>query len=235
MKTVLISAVLLLTLVAKGQSEKNPYPKTITVSGSAEMDIIPNEITVQIELKEYDKKGQGKISIDKIKQDFLSGLKSLGLPDTAISIAGYDGINGNPWLLKKRKKEELYASITYYLKIRSSKQLDEIVDRLDDNATQNFFIVNTSHSKINEYRKQLKIQAIKAAKEKAKYLAEAIDEHIGEAVTINEPNEYFVPYGVSNTMLRSKVSGLENNSDQTEVDFRKIKLKYDVSVVFALK
>jgi len=42
--------------------------------------------------------------------------------------------------------------------------MDALVDKLDDDATQSFLIVSTSHSKITEFRKQLKIQAIKAAK-----------------------------------------------------------------------
>src|SRR5215213_5063367 len=108
MKSVFITlSMILIGFSSFSQTEKNPYPKTITVTGSAEIEIIPDEIYVQVDLKEYDKKGQGKISIDKIKQDFLNKVKSLGIPDSLISIAGYDGFNGNPWWRKKNKKEEL--------------------------------------------------------------------------------------------------------------------------------
>ena len=34
----------------------NPYPKTINVTGSAEMDIVPDEIYVQVDLREYKKR-----------------------------------------------------------------------------------------------------------------------------------------------------------------------------------
>jgi len=37
----------------------NPFPKTITVSGSAEMEIVPDQIFVNVELKEYQKKRGG--------------------------------------------------------------------------------------------------------------------------------------------------------------------------------
>src|SRR3954464_2249282 len=112
MKSFMISSLLLLAgMTAFSQTEKNPYPRTITVTGSAEMEIVPDEIFVQVDLKEYQKKGQDKVSIDKIKDDFLKKVKSLGLPDSAITIAAYDGSNGNPWIRKKNKKEELFASI----------------------------------------------------------------------------------------------------------------------------
>ncbi|MGZ3925126.1 MAG: SIMPL domain-containing protein, partial [Flavisolibacter sp.] len=190
----MLAMTVLLVSTGRAQNVVNPFPKTITVSGSAEMEIVPDEIYVMVDLKEYEKKGQGKVAIDKIRQDFLSAVRSLGLPDSAVSVAAYDGYNGNPWLRKKNKKDELYASITYQVKLRSAAQVDQLVDRLDDNATSNFYIASTSHSKLAEFRKHLKIQAVKAAKEKAGYLAEAINEQVGVAVTINEPNEYFQPF-----------------------------------------
>jgi uncharacterized protein YggE len=238
-KFLLTCSLLIIGFASFSQNDKNPYPKTITVTGSAEMEIIPDEIYVQVHLKEYDKKGDGKISLDKIKQNFLTSVKSLGIPDSLVSIAAYDGTNGNPWWRKKNKKEELYASIAYQLKLKSSKQVDELVDRLDDNATQNFFIQKTASSKLPELRKKLKMEAVRAAKDKANYLAEAIEEKIGEAVTINEPMEYYTPYvynmAVANKMMRTEMQQDAAGSEETPVDFKKIKLKYDVTVVFALK
>ena len=231
-------SMLLLVLSSFSQTDKTPFPRTITVTGSAEMEIIPDEIYVQVDLKEYDKKGQGKVSIDRIKQDFLNSVKELGIPDSLLSIASYDGNNWNPWWRKKNKKDELYASISYQIKLKNSKQVDELVDRLDDNATQNFFVQRTSSSKMEELRKKLKIEAVRAAKEKAVYLAQAIDEKIGVAVSINEPIEYYVPYmqnfRMANKAIEGAVAGvaLDNSAP---VDFKKIKLKYDVTVVFALQ
>ena len=143
--------------------------------------------------------------------------------------------------VKKNKKEELYASIAYQIKLKDSRQLDALVDKLDDNATSNFYIQRTSHSKLAEYRKQLKMQAVKAAKEKADYLSAAINEKIGDAVTINEPHEYYVPYyneAPSNVRMMKEMAvaqAADMSANGTAVDFRKIKLKYDVTVVFALK
>jgi uncharacterized protein YggE len=231
----ILAMTVLFFTVGHAQNVVNPYPKTITVTGSAEMEIVPDEIYVMVDLKEYEKKGSGKISIDKIRQDFLTAVHSLGLPDSAVSVAAYDGYN-NPWLRKKNKKDQLYASITYQVKLKSAAQVDQLVDKLDDNATSNFYIASTSHSKLAEFRKNLKIQAVRAAKEKAGYLAEAINEQVGVAVTINEPNEYFQPY--YNTLANVQMKSMAMDqvaADQPQADFKKIKLKYDVTVVFALK
>ena len=97
----------------------NPFPKTITVSGSAEMEIIPDEIFVNIELKEYQKKGEDKKDIEAIKAQFLQAGKTIGIPDSAISIVSYAG--NNPYFWKKRKKDpNLFTSIIYQVKFKSS-------------------------------------------------------------------------------------------------------------------
>ena len=238
MKTVyLLLMSSLLTLTSFAQTMPNPYPRTITVNGSAEMEITPDEIYVQVYLKEYDKKGGGKVSIDKIRQDFLTAVRSLGLPDSSITVSGYDANSFNPWWRKKNKKEDLHASITYQVKLRNTAQIDLLVDKLDDNATQNFYISRTTHSKLEEFRRNLKIQAVRAAREKADYLAEAANAKIGVPITINEPGEYYQPYYgdmASNRMMKAEAVS-QSAADQPQADFKKMKIRYDVNVVFELK
>jgi uncharacterized protein len=217
--------------------ERNPYPRTITVSGSAEREVTPDEIFVQVHLKEYEKKGGGKVAIDKIRQNFLTAVRTLGLPDSAVTVSRYDANNYNPWWRKKAKKEELFASISYQVMLRSAAQVDQLVDKLDDAATQNFYVSRTSHSKLEELKTALKIEAVKAAKEKATSLAGAVDENIGVAVTINEPNDYYQPYYndmASTRMMKAEVAQA-SAPEQPQADFKKMKLRYDVTVVFALK
>lgn len=221
---------------AQTNMSPNPYPRTITVTGSAERDVVPDEIYVNVELKEYEKKGQPKVALDRIRRDFLGSVHAIGLPDSAVTIASYDGNNYN-WYLRKRRKEELYAGVTYQVKLSSSRMLDELVARLDENATQNFYIARVDHSHLAEMRRELKIAAIKAAKEKARYLSEPIGEHIGEAVTIAEPVEYGWPQPMMMRTANVQMKAEEGDAggDVNQPDFRKIKLKYDVNVVFALK
>jgi uncharacterized protein YggE len=238
MKHLIIALLSLLSFSSFAQDNK--YPRTINVNGTAEMEITPDEIYVQIELREYDKKGSGKIDIQSIRNNFLTAVKSMGIADTNVTIQAYSGWDGNIWYYKKNKKQnpDMKAGITYWVKLNSTAKMDVLVNKLDDEATQNFFIAKVSHSKIQEFRKQLKIQAVKAAREKAIYLAEAINEKVGEAITINEPNELSFHgnpiYRTSNTsMMEQKMGG--DDAAPMNVDFKKIKLQFDVNVVFALK
>jgi uncharacterized protein len=235
MKKIITTAILAFFITGLFAQAPNPFPKTINVNGSADMEITPDEIYVIVTLKEYEKKGNGKTGLEKIKNDFLNSCTSVGLADSVITIASYEG----NLLKKKRSKEELYASISYQVKFNNSKKMDELVNKLDDEATQSFDVVRVSHSKIQEYRKQMRIQAIKAAKEKAAYLTEAVGESLGTAVTITESNpswvqpQYFNISQTSNFMAKASLDG--NESSDSGVDFKKIKVFMEVNVVFAIK
>jgi uncharacterized protein len=213
--------------------------KTIHVNGSAEMEVVPDEIYVQVELREYDRKGGNKVEIEKIKNEFLKDAISIGIPEKDISVQSYQGWDGNYWWYKKNKKKnpDMKASITYQVKISSTKKMDELVEKMNDEATQNFSIARVSHSKIEDYKKQLKIQAIKNAKEKAIYLSEAIGEKIGDAITLHEPNEvrhYPQPMYANRMMAMDKMAG-EEAAPAPQVDFKKIKLEFNVNATFALQ
>jgi uncharacterized protein len=230
-----IIAIVMLAFITNGlfAQAPTPYPKTINVNGSADMEITPDEIYVLVTLKEYEKKGTGKIGLEKIKTDFLNSCKSVALPDSVITIASYEG----SLLKKKRSKEELYATITYQIKFTNSKKIDELVNKLDDEATQSFDVVRVSHSKIQEYRKQVRIMAIKAAKDKAAYLTEAVGESLGVAVTINEFNSSIIQPFISQTSFANRMENetLTSASSEGGIDFKKIKIFMEINVVFAIK
>jgi uncharacterized protein YggE len=222
----------------------NPFPKTITVTGSSEIEIVPDEIYVNVELREVKKKGEPKLELEKVKQDFLQKCQTVGIADSLISIASYEGSNYSYWSWRKRKKDtELYSNISYQIKFKDSKKMDALIDILDDDVASNFQVVKVSHSKITEYRKQLKMQAIKAAKEKGIYLTEAINEKLGEAITIVEPSEDDLSDMLSGRLRASNSNMYSNNVYSKEkfetgsfgVDFKKIKLRYEVNIAFALK
>ncbi|MFN8243633.1 MAG: SIMPL domain-containing protein [Ferruginibacter sp.] len=223
-----------------------PFPKTIAVTGSAEMEIIPDEIYVQVDLREYKKKGEDKVELEKIKADFLANCKATGIPDSNISVASYDGYNMASIWNRRKKDPELLASISYQLKFRYTKTIDELVDKLDDLATNNFRIIRTSHSRMTEFRKQLKIQAVKAAKDKAQYLTEAVNEQLGQVITIKEPEEEIssdIQQGYYRSVTKGRIEaneglrlkdngyGLVDNG----VDYRKIRMRYEVGVLFAIR
>lgn len=241
MKKFLLSMAILFSLCAVNAqpTDVNNKQKVINVNGTAEMEIVPDEIYVQIMLREYAKKGGPKTDIETIRKNFLKATQSINIPDSNISVQGYQGWDGNYWWYNKNKKKnpDMMAGITYQVKLSSTKKMDELVSKLDDEATEGFSIARVSHSRLQEFKKQLKIQAIRSAKEKAIYLSEAIGEKVGEAIMINDPNEvdnYPRPV-FSNMMMKQSANAEGEQAAEPNIDFKKIKLQFDVNVTFALK
>lgn len=228
----LAGAVSLIFATAQNPVQK-AFPKTIQVTGTAEMEIIPDEIHVLVTLKEYEKKGKGKTDIESIRNGFLSAVKKAGIADSAIVLASVSGNNGMPWW-KKKQKDELFASVTYEIIFNEPGKIDRLVNLLDDEATENFEIAEITHSRIKTLQKQLRADALKAAKEKAAFLSAAIDEAIGSAITITEnalPQNYS---RIANTLSFNKMEDAESAGINSP-EFKKLVIRSEMSVVFELK
>jgi uncharacterized protein YggE len=222
---------------AKAQNT-NVVRRTITVNGHSEIEVTPDEIYVQVELREYTKKNGDKVDINSIKSDFLTACKNLGLADSDVVVQNYSGWDGNYWWYQQNKKKnpDMKAGITYWVKVSTTQNMDELVSKLDDQATHNFFIAKTDYSKMNDMAKQMKIEAIKNAKNKADYLANAAGAAVGDVITINEPvsqEENPQPRMMMYNNL-AKVAGADE-TPAMNVDFKKIKIEFEASVVFELK
>ena len=96
------------------------------------------------------------------------------------------------------------------------------------------------HSKIEEFQKEVKINAIKAAKEKAGFLSSSLGQSIGKAIYIQEPDNRNSVNALSdraagaNVHLRGSGS-LLSESPEPGVEFEKIELGYGILVRFGIK
>jgi hypothetical protein len=152
-------------------------------------------------------------------------------------------MNSADWWRRKKKDPNLFANISYQVKFSNSKKMDDLIIKLDDEATYNFRIVRTWHSKMTEYRKQLKIAAVKATKEKEIYLTEAVGEKLGQAITIAEPDEEFEfqtssQFKTSNTVAKDRYNNygvLSGDGSDNSVDFKKLRLRFQVTMTYSLQ
>lgn len=217
----------------------NAMPKKIEVTGSSEMEIVPNEIYITFTLKEYMDAAKKKVSIDSIRTEFLRLCKESGIADSNISISSYTGNEqwDYYWYRRRRNVPDYTNSVSLTILVSAPEKLDKVVEKLNENAIDNFYISKTSHSNIEQLREEVKKNALIAAKNKAGYLANSIGEKVGEALLIQEiDNSYSGYYGnaglYSNSVSKAEVS--EDNAIATP-NFQKIKLRYEIKAEFKLK
>ena len=234
-KIILALSASLCLIAANAQIDNTIKQRTINVNGHSEIEITPDEIYVQVQLREYNKKNGDKVDIQTISNQFLSAAKSMNIADTDVVVQGYSGWDGNYWWYQKNKKKnpDMKAGITYEVKVKTVDDMDKLVSKLDDEATQNFYISRTSHSKIDSIKNALKVQALKNAKAGANYLAAALGETVGRPITINDPNESNnYPRAMYKTAMLSDAAAAPPAMD---VDFKKITIEMNVNVIFELQ
>lgn len=240
MKKTFLLAIVLVTGILHTMAQVNTTPqRTINATGSAWKEVTPDEIYVQISLREYNKKNNDKVDIETIKNQFLQNAKQIGLSEKDITVQSYNGWNGNVVIYKKNKKNnpDLKAGITYQVKLNSTQQMDQLVGVLDDEATQSFNVAKYDYSKIEDLKKQLQIEAVKNAKEKATYTASAIGETVGKAVTIDGAVDVSDNGGRVYPMMMAKANIAMDAAAPSpmDVDFKKIKVQYNIQVTFSLQ
>ena len=215
----------------------NPVKK-IEVTGTAEMELTPDEIYVDVTIQEYYTKNKQKVDIDKVRKEFLDACNKSGIAKENIFINGINGYDPNQWywIRKKKQESDFIATSTFTIKCNSSEQVEKLASYLDDQGTQNLNVSRTSHSKIETFKKDLKIKALQAAKAKAAYLCESIGEKVGKTLLIREnSNQVYQPqpmYKMEMAMMASDGAAAPTPSG---LDFQKIKLSSEIYAEFIIE
>lgn len=214
------------------KEEKTPY---IEVTGTAEKEIIPDEIYIAIVIRErYVNKE--KVSIEVQEEKLKSAIKSLGinLNDLSLSDANAD------YVKIRWQKKDVLTKKDYTLKVTNATNVGQVFLELEKLEITDAFVSRVNHSKMDSLRKEVKITAIKAAKEKADYLLKAIGEQTGKPLIIKE-NEVLggqlsnVRGVASQNKFRRSDSDSLSEEDDKDIEFQKINIQTSIFVKFAIK
>lgn len=196
----------------------------IEVVGTAEKEIVPNEIIIAVILKEHTD-SKNKISIEEQEASLLSELKKKGISSEQLTLE-----NANAYELRVRKKtNELINQKQYLLKLVSIEEVNRAMDAFDSAKIKVFYIQEMTHTRIEDFRKEVKILALKAAKDKAKYLLESINQSVGNALEIVEVSDY---NGIN---ARSNVAVPSFQEKDNEIGLKPIVIKVSMKTKFEIK
>jgi uncharacterized protein YggE len=129
------------------------------------------------------------------------------------------------------------TSKEYQLLVTTAQMAGTVMQDLEKIGISNVSIERVDHSQMEQFRREVKINAVKIAKEKAVAMASAIGQTAGKAIYIQE-----VDFG-NNAMYTGRMAGLDSNvrmkvssADITvpNIEFEKIKLEYQVNAKFEL-
>ena len=217
-------------------TDNQPLVKKIEVYGQAEEEVTPDEIYFSITLKEYVGDDKKKVTIDKLERGLYDAVKKIGVKEEDFRIEDVSAYNYDWYRKKKPQREEFLASKEYLVKFGDLNQINTLLTGLDAKGIQSTNIDRYAHSKIEQYRKDLKIKALKNAKEKANYLLQGIDENLGGVLEIQEIDTGEGQPPVYYRQARSmSMASAEMDDASPEIDFQKIKLSFRVRAVFEIQ
>jgi uncharacterized protein len=221
----------------KAQNNTDSQKNTIDITGTAEKEVIPDEIYVSITIRER-MEGKERITLEVQEKNFKEMLKKIGIDINLLSLSDAN----SDYVKIKYKQKDVLSQISYSLKLNSAKSVGDLFTGLYEIKIYDASIYKVSHSKIEEYKKELRIQAIKNAKEKAEYLTNAIGYQIGKPIIIyeNAPIYYdnFNLRGARSSMeTMPYIDGIQSAKMQSEpeIEFKKIKLEASIFVKFEVK
>lgn len=236
----LILGVLIMVLSASSvrAQEANHTVRFIEVTGSAEMNIDPDQIRFQIGIEEYwkeefEKRKEykdyiTKIPLEEIDKNLMSSLSKIGISEDQITIKGI----GQSW---NRSGKDFKKSKTLELLLTDFVKVNEILTKVRVKGVNSMRITELMNKDITKFREQVKIEAMKAAKKKAAYLLKSVDEELGRVISVIELDKnsghFWAPQNsLSNTIMPSNGGG-----DEQSDHMRKIKLKYEIKIRFEIK
>ena len=234
MKTFAVLVTLWLSGILAISAQEDNNSRYIEVTGSSETEIIPDEIHFMITIKEYwqeefEKKSkpedyQTKVPVNEIEHNLMSALKQAGIAPSDIQTKEV----GDYW---RERGKDFLISKTFDIKLQNPDQINRIIQTVNTKGIQSMNIGELKNKDLQEYRKQGKIEALKAARQKADYLVAAMGQKLGNVLRIVEPEErsfsYFQPQSaMSNVAIPSHDSNPEN--------FRTIELTYQMTARFEI-
>lgn len=243
-KVILLSALLMGAVVFPTFSQTatvsvTPPTRKIEVAGFAEIEVIPDELYFNISLREYfnDEKNQkDKVVITTLEKQLLKAIAEAGLPKESLSVSGVGGYQN--YTDKKKKPATFLESKQYELKVDRADKLDGILSKVESRGVQYANIARVDHSKKEEFKKTVKISALKAAKDKATYLLEAVDQKLGQVLEIREVEDninYPQPmFAKANVRMYAAAESADAVQD-SDVQYQKIKISYRMQAAFEIK
>jgi uncharacterized protein YggE len=168
MKIALSTCFILITLSSFSQPSKNFIDQNyIEVTGTAEMEVIPDEIYLTIWVRETDKP---KRTVEEGEKILVERLTAMGVAvKTDLTVLDFLSSAKSGFLSR-----DVVTSKKYQLLLHDAKETARVFNDLEANGFTNISVSKLDHSRIEEFRQQVKANAIKAAKEKAGMLMQAI-------------------------------------------------------------
>jgi uncharacterized protein len=232
MKSIALFTFILMNVLLTTAQQVTPY---IEVIGSAEMNIVPDEVELEIVMSSADDKVKAQV----LETHLFDVLKKNNISESQVTFLSVE----NPYYWYWWWSYRFHNARTYKITIDCSKQNMSFIQDLNVYYVRSIRISKTTHSKITEYRRQVKVEAMRQAQEKALELLESIGQSIGkviEVIEMPEPvnanfwyNSHHIQNITSNAIVSPQAGSGGGDNDSNGLP--SIKLRFEIKAKFEIK
>ena len=222
----LVAVAIFATSRASAQELGQTIP-TISVNGSSQLKVLPDEIYISIKLDENDTKG--KVTLEEQRRNMFAALKRVGV-DAEKQLSVVD-MNSSYY-----RRRGALAVTQYELKVATAEAVSKVFEALEKAGIPNVNVSRTAYSKMEELRTEARKAAIINARQRARELAEAVGQSIGACYEINDYTTTTQPVVYRSKMMLANSASLDAAAEEAEpnVEFEQIVVSYNVSAKFLL-
>jgi uncharacterized protein len=225
---ILLSLIYFSTIYLRAQNTIN----RIEVIGQAEIEVVPDYFEYNINLQEYYKSENEKVSIEILEKGLVVAIDEIGLKKDKLTI---NSLIGNRRYSSENKPTNFLESRNYILKISSINDINNLLSKLDKLGLVSTSMIKKTNKKKNEYEKELRKKAVYDAKEKATSIAESLGKKIGDVIVISENNFNGLSIDIEESLNFSNAKGYSSSTFKTDIEVEKIKLSYQLKITFQIK
>lgn len=186
---------LCLNTISPAQAASEPAPPLITVTGEAEVRVVPDEVVFDLTVQTLNRDLRvAKTQTDERLKKTLELTRKYRIAPADVQT---DYIKLEP---RYRGNDETRTLVGYSVRkdlvftLRDASQAEALLSEVMEAGISRINSINFRSSQLRKHRDQARALAIKAAQEKAVALTAEIGQRIGKAYSIDED----VPGGVSN-------------------------------------
>ncbi len=230
----IIATLLLLFTVPANSTAQSTADTYIDINTTVEREVTPNELYLQITIREKDYKG--KKSLEQMQDAMLGALKANRIDIPECLTLNYMGSEVGYKAFSKSIKSQTEA--TYMLRLNDAAIMQSVIASLEEKGISDIELVRTRYTAEKELKAEMGIEAMQLAKAEAQLLAGAIGQEAGKAMTIS--------YWMNNTQSQPRLykarmsnavedAAMEHQVVEPMISIGKITYRFTVNVRFELK
>lgn len=179
----------LLCLAGVLSAEENTLPKVVRVTGTSEVKVVPDRAVIELGVQKQDPNaGVAKRAADQASRRILAALKAHGVDEKDVQTT-YLSLQPESYTRKGVRISYFVANETLAITVRDLSKLDTLLEELVKAGGNRIDSIGYETSDMRKYSDQARELAVKAAREKAQALAQALGQDVGKAHSIEEVAE----------------------------------------------